>query len=533
MMKKSIAILLSFLMIFQMLPVATIAEGLQENTGTLQPAESNDIEGVDVEEVFEVNFALDDEADQAQDSGQKRFFSEKSNRGKGSKDKTQGRGAEARVRRHGEKIGKLPDAPKKKHLYGWVDKKSKKYVTENTLVTSSMTLSPVGMNEEALSLSAGGVSVEVPADSVPENTEFSAVPVSAESVAAAVESVVDEVGEIRAVDLTFTDTNIDEEVEPAKAVQVTMSVAGMDTTSLTVLHIKDDGSKEIIPFTLNGETVIFSAESFSVYVVIETNVPRLTVKFMNGDTELAIMYLKAIDDTIDGEVEKIIYDPGAGTIPEGQVFKGWTTSPDNPTDLMTIDEVRTDAATRARALTDEDGEVTYYAVLYKHISVTYVDVDDTGSTPVETVIGMEDIELPSSAEETDYTVNMGYTVDDSHKLLGWQVREGAGNIKDHPTEDAKTVNIDGENIIYYPNDTGLTITGPVTFSVFAPKGSWLIFNENGKGATYNASQFILVGETTEKPEQAENGNMKFAFRGNDGIIQKKKYSKRGMKRYGL
>ena len=53
MMKKAIAILLSFLMIFQMLPMAAIAEGLQEDTGMLQPAESNDIEGVDVEEVFD------------------------------------------------------------------------------------------------------------------------------------------------------------------------------------------------------------------------------------------------------------------------------------------------------------------------------------------------------------------------------------------------------------------------------------------------------------------------------------------------
>ena len=156
-----------------------MAELLQEDEEAFKSAESNDILGEDVEEVFEINFSLDNE--QTEELGQKRLFSAKSNK-KDAQDKPRGRSAEARTRRYGEKVGKLPDAPNKKRVYGWVDKKSKRYVTENTLVTGSMTLSPVGTNEESLSFSDSGVSVVVPEDSLPENTEFSAVPVSADSV---------------------------------------------------------------------------------------------------------------------------------------------------------------------------------------------------------------------------------------------------------------------------------------------------------------------------------------------------------------
>jgi uncharacterized repeat protein (TIGR02543 family) len=43
------------------------------------------------------------------------------------------------------------------------------------------------------------------------------------------------------------------------------------------------------------------------------------------------------------------------------------------------------------------------------------------------------------------------------------------------------------------------VTGDVTFSVNAPTGRWLVFDENGKGATYNSPQFVKSGEVTEEP----------------------------------
>ena len=51
----------------------------------------------------------------------------------------------------------------------------------------------------------------------------------------------------------------------------------------------------------------------------------------------------------------------------------------------------------------------------------------------------------------------------------------------------------------YPNGTILTLSGSATLSLHAPAGHWLVFNENGKGATYNAPRFLETDEVTERP----------------------------------
>ena len=51
------------------------------------------------------------------------------------------------------------------------------------------------------------------------------------------------------------------------------------------------------------------------------------------------------------------------------------------------------------------------------------------------------------------------------------------------------------------------INGDIVFSVNAPEGHWLVFDENLKGATYNAPQFVKQGEVTSEPplEMVRNG----------------------------
>ena len=175
MLRKATAILLAILMIFQMMPTAVLAEMVQEDADKFQVVESNDLESKEPEEAFEVNFVLEENA-APQASGQKKIITTRKTNGKkgGEGSPRNGGDGSRRIRRKHETVGTLPDAPNKKHLYRWYDKQGKRYVDENTEVTYSMTLTPVGTNEESLSLSDGGVSVEVPADSVPENTEFSA-----------------------------------------------------------------------------------------------------------------------------------------------------------------------------------------------------------------------------------------------------------------------------------------------------------------------------------------------------------------------
>ena len=89
---------------------------------------------------------------------------------------------------------------------------------------------------------------------------------------------------------------------------------------------------------------------------------------------------------------------------------------------MTIDQVRADAMERAAALTTSDSEVTYYAAVFKQYTVTYVDGE--GIT-----VGAKTAEIPSRETEAPYTVNQGYSTDDSHNFEGWIVADGNSNIK--------------------------------------------------------------------------------------------------------
>ena len=80
-----------------------------------------------------------------------------------------------------------------------------------------------------------------------------------------------------------------------------------------------DGSK-----TGGTATFSFSAGSFSIYAVAETQPDmRLNVIFMRGTEELSSVLVKYSDTQTEGKLEEIVYDPGAGTLAEGELFRGW------------------------------------------------------------------------------------------------------------------------------------------------------------------------------------------------------------------
>ncbi len=344
---------------------------------------------------------------------------------------------------------------------------------------------------------ASGVTVRIsaPEGALPEGTEVTVTAVEPAAVENAIEKAAGkEVNVVKAVDITFTDKD-GKKIEPEKQISVNFEnskFGGLDDPK--VFHVKDNGVAEKVSEKktgIYGDQIAINAKDFSVYAVVETEVPRLTVNFVNNGTTVATMYVKE-DDTA-AEVEQILYDPGAGTVPEGQVFKGWTTAEEYTasSQMLSIADIRTEAMETVAGLS-ADSSVTYYAATFKQYTVTYVDVE--GIT-----VGTEVAETPSRLTEASYKVNQGYSTDDTHNFEGWIVADGQDNVKDYPA-GAETETIDGKTIYYYKNGTTITITGDVKFSVDAPMGYWLVFDENGKGATYNAPQFIKSGEVTSSAD---------------------------------
>ncbi len=300
--------------------------------------------------------------------------------------------------------------------------------------------------------SANAVFVKVVASegTFPKGTEMKVTAVGEDTVRDAVEEAMgSEIGNIKAVDITFWYEG--EEVQPLKEVKVQLTTQAFQSEqNVNVVHIEDVEKKDVEVMELTkatDTTAVFATDGFSVYVVVETVVPRLTVNFKNGTTDIATMYVKEADTA--EEVADIIYDPGAGTISAGQVFKGWTTEQNYTanTTFMTISDVRADAMARAAALSGADGSVTYYTAIFKQYTVTYVD--SAGIT-----VGTEAAEIPARETNATYTVNMGYSTDDKHNFEGGVVKEGSENIVGHPTEDAEE-----ETITPAPKSTDGVNTG--------------------------------------------------------------------------
>ncbi|MBR6114865.1 MAG: InlB B-repeat-containing protein, partial [Oscillospiraceae bacterium] len=284
---------------------------------------------------------------------------------------------------------------------------------------------------------------------------------------------------------------------------VNVEIKLLDAAGASDLKVIHFGSKtEEVPCTVDGDTLTFEATGFSVYAVIEPSSgdnARMALDFYSGTTKIATMYVKN-DDTAE-ELETIIYDPGAGSLGQGELFIGWIQDNQNFTtadlgSVLTIDEIREWAA--AQQIT-ENNPMTHHrfdAAICKLYTITYKDLDnETGYTGQ--VVGMQAVPVKSSEYGTAYashTVFMGYTpADDVHVFEGWILdQESVDNVEDNEQHPIPADRI-------YENNDPISIKGDIVFHVNAPKGAWLIFDENGKGGKFNAPQFIKVDEVTQRP----------------------------------
>ena len=359
-----------------------------------------------------------------------------------------------------------------------------------------------GYPEQTLIGHAGWTSVHItaPEGSLPEDAKVVVKKVDIATVASVVEAAAEangkSVDDMVALDVTITDKD-GNEIQPLKPVKVEFVNAGVSGDDISVYHVADDKGSATEVATEKAVDVVqsFETEGFSIYAIVGTGADaRIKVIFKGlNDEEIDSMYVKQNDD-----MEVVLYDPGAGDLEDGIYFRGWTTAQNYTTETVakTIDEVRTEVANQLPPETDGK-EITYYAMLFKDYRITYLDENQIS-------LGQEEVTFRADSESNEqrYKVNMAYTVQDSHyHFEGWKVREGGSYIDGYEEGHA------------YQNNDIITITGDIVFGVNAPKGNWFIFDENGKGATYNAPQFVYTDKTPKRPDDTKMIRNGYTFGG--------------------
>lgn len=412
------------------------------------------------------------------------------------------------------------------------------------------------------------VTVEAPMGALPTLAEVRVEPVDPEAVREAVDSVTEGEREILlAMDISFWLE--DDEIEPEEPVRVRIAAPELEGRSdLTVVHIPDEEEPESIDlitdendlkFELGTNEICFESGDFSIYAVVGDDVisdsSRLTVNFIRkiGDKETVITtvyvkngdkYLAKEEDRVEGEsyINDIVFDPGLG---EGytlgtNMFRGWTidaadanpqpqaTDEDpNPdpipygagynrdTKVYTVDDINKFLSEKRLGHISEGDVLNVYAMIFQTYTISYFGA----STDVS--MGMHTVFAPLNENaQAPYTIDMTYTPEDNqHFFEGWMIMSGKENIVSAVDPDGNPINGPYVDIndaavanppvtaTVFPNGSKLVVTGNVQFSVSQPAGHWLIFKENGKGATYNAPQFVKNGEKTFLPTNATTTNM--------------------------
>ena len=335
------------------------------------------------------------------------------------------------------------------------------------------------------------VHVSAPEDAFPEGTTISIKGVSSDAIEGQVQGLMGgNTAVVQAADISFIYEGEEKEPANGKKVSVTFSsseLGGLDAPS--VVHVKDSGAAEHVSANISGSSASFKAGDFSIYAIVDSGEDaRLEVKFVqNGGNEVTA-YVKKKDIDED-KLNTIVYDPGAGDIGDNQVFLGWTDDPNYTaeTEALDIAGIRSAVADKVNGGVTEGASVTYYAMVFDLYRVTYLK---------EQGVALGEDKVYVRADATDkkvkYTISKDYTsTDQEHNFEGWLVTEGKNNIEDYK-----------EGHLYKLNEEPV-ISGDITLSVEEAEGHWLVFDENGKGATYYPPAFVKSDDLPTDPVTAE------------------------------
>ena len=351
------------------------------------------------------------------------------------------------------------------------------------------------------------VTVDAPEGAFPEGTRMILTPVrendtlenSDKTVLEAVQETTDkEIVNVVAVDITFEDME-GNKVEPLVPISVSLKSEKLAADNaavedLSIVHIDDQGEPEELKeaeINQDSKTAEFESDAFSVYAIVETGSTdegaRVAVNFYAKDHSKPIATYYVKDKDTLAELEYIVVDPSIGELESNEIFRGWSIDreeSDSDGPAYTEDTEAEDIVAIRNYLLNleikEGDVVNIYGLIFKYYNVTYYGESQGISLGTDTVV------LKPDEDHVSYTVNMAYTPGSGDQdFEGWLVSEGKNNIEGY-TEGQM-----------YRNNTDITISGDVVFSVYAPRGQWLIFHE--EGGTYVAPQFIKTEETTREP----------------------------------
>ncbi len=352
---------------------------------------------------------------------------------------------------------------------------------------------------QSLTGEAGDVTINVEAEegALPEGTTLKVTQVTDETYTIkAKEAIGKDVTSVSAVDITFYDKN-GNPIEPKKDVKVTFASDSIKKLINPVLvHFGE--KTEVLPYSFDSLiSLVFNSGRFSVYAVVEEgsteDEARAAVNFYGKDgNKITTVYVKNSDSA--SELEKIVYDPGAGVLSEGELFKGWSIGSSEytvATQPKTIEDVRL----YLDGLTISEGmNIDIYAMIFKAYNIQFKDQDGV-TVHSETLIN-------KTGEAVIYTIETDYTPKtEMEAFVGWNVTTGSDKIT--RTDGS------GNNQPYALGET-VNITGNIIFTANPAKGYWLIFKENGDGVTYTAPQFIEEGEKTVRPANPSRYGYTFA-----------------------
>ena len=320
---------------------------------------------------------------------------------------------------------------------------------------------------------------------------------------------------LAAYDITLTDSH-NQEWQPAygQPAQVTITDPSFGNgKKLDIFHETEEGREYVATVISVNNTVTFPAKHFSVYVIGTPNGKnRMVVAFVktrHNDAysspdsllyDTLCMLVKRADTIYNGKfMSRLVYPPNPGYIPDGVNFFGWSRTPDytaDPESRMTIDVVRElvyDRLKNGEEITKDLGDtMMFYSVLLKAHTINYRSLRNPN-----VVIGVDEVlYLRNDNPVQDYIVNESYIPTAANaNFQGWLLIEGDSNVVEGKLQDD-----------IYPNGTSIKIKGNITFMEELAYGYWLVFNENGKGASYTAPKFLrsndvgIAGDTLSEAE---------------------------------